>query len=51
MTRTEQFIGVIRRNLGYAPDTGEIIPGKLMRFATSDRKGDDAGWCKLFDDA
>ena len=33
---------------GYAPDV--IEPGKLQRFATSDRRGDDAGWCKLFDD-
>jgi putative DNA primase/helicase len=50
MTGTEHFIGAIRKNLGYAPDSGEILPGKMIRFATSDRKGDDAGWCKLFDD-
>ena len=50
MTGTEQFIGAIRKNLGYAPDPGEILPGKMIRFATSDRKEDDAGWCKLFDD-
>lgn len=34
--------------LGYAPD--EIEPGRLHRFATVDRLGDDSGWCKLFDD-
>jgi putative DNA primase/helicase len=51
MTGTEQFIGTIRKSLGYAPAPGEIIPGKMIRFATSDRKGKDAGWCKLFDDA
>jgi len=50
MTGTEQFIGAIRENLGYAPDPGDIVPGKMIRFATSDRKGDDAGWCKLFED-
>jgi len=50
MTGTEQFVGAIRKSLGYAPDSGEILPGKLVRFATSNRKGDDAGWCKLFDD-
>jgi putative DNA primase/helicase len=48
---TEQFIVFIRENLGYAPDPGDIVPGKMIRFATSDRKGDDAGWCKLFEDA
>ncbi len=34
--------------LGRAPDV--IEPGRFHRFATSDRRGDDAGWCKLFDD-
>ena len=51
MTGTEQFIGAIRESLGYAPALGEIVPAKMIRFATSDRKGDYAGWCKLFDDA
>jgi phage/plasmid primase-like uncharacterized protein len=27
-----------------------IEPGRLHRFATSDRRGDTAGWCCLFDD-
>jgi len=27
-----------------------IEPGRFQRFATSDRRGDDAGWCKCFDD-
>ena len=34
--------------LGHAPDT--IEPGRFHRFATSDRRGDSAGWCKLFHD-
>jgi phage/plasmid primase-like uncharacterized protein len=34
--------------LGNAPDA--IEPGRLQRFATSDKRGDDAGWCKLFAD-
>jgi putative DNA primase/helicase len=51
MTGTEQFVDVIRESLGYAPAPVEIVPSKMIRFATSDRKGDDAGWCKLFDDA
>jgi putative DNA primase/helicase len=51
MTATEQFDDAIRESLGYAPDPGEIVPGKMIRFSTSDRKGDDAGWCKLFEDA
>lgn len=48
---TEQFIDFIRENLGYAPNPGNIVPGKIIRFATSDQKRDDAGWCKLFEDA
>ena len=34
--------------LGHAPEL--IEPGRFHRFGTSDRRGDDAGWCKLFDD-
>ncbi|NVN91491.1 MAG: AAA family ATPase [Desulfuromonadales bacterium] len=50
MSATEQFIGVIRKSLGYAPDPEKIIPGKMIRFATNDEKRDQAGWCKLFED-
>lgn len=34
--------------LGHAPEV--IEPGKLQRFATSGKRGDSAGWCKLFAD-
>ena len=34
--------------LGYAPEV--IEPSRLQRFATSDKRGDLAGWCKLFAD-
>lgn len=34
--------------LGHAPEV--IEPGRFHRFATSDRRADDAGWCKLFAD-
>lgn len=34
--------------LGHAPDV--IEPGRFHRFSTSNRRGDSAGWCKLFDD-
>jgi putative DNA primase/helicase len=44
----QAFRGEILAALGYAPDV--IEPGRFHRFATSDRRGDDAGWCKLFDD-
>ena len=27
-----------------------IEPGRFWRFSTSERRGDDAGWCKLFND-
>ena len=44
------FCDQILRILGYAPDPGKITPGKMTRFATSERRGDKAGWCTLFDD-
>jgi putative DNA primase/helicase len=34
---------------GFAPDA-LIADGRLHRFATSRRKGDEAGWYKVFDD-
>ena len=42
------FRAAILSELRAAPDA--IEPGKLQRFATRDRRGDDAGFCKLFDD-
>lgn len=43
-----EFRMAILAALGYAPDV--IEPGKLHRFATSDKRSDLAGWCKLFPD-
>lgn len=42
------FRQVILAALGHAPKV--IEPGRFQRFPTSDRRADDAGWCKLFDD-
>lgn len=44
----QAFRSAIKDTLGYAPETVE--PGRFQRFATSDRRGDNAGWCKLFED-
>ena len=44
----KDFATAIAAVLGHAPET--IEPGRFHRFATSDRRADDAGWCKLFDD-
>lgn len=44
----QAFRAAILAALGHAPEA--IEPGKLHRFATSDKRGDDAGWCKLFAD-
>jgi phage/plasmid primase-like uncharacterized protein len=44
----QDFRAAILAALGYAPEV--IEPGKLQRFATRDRRGDTAGWCKLFAD-
>ncbi len=47
---SENFLDAIREATGGAPRPSDIVPGKMVRFATSDRKNDTAGWCKLFDD-
>lgn len=44
----ERFRAAMHASLGNAPEL--IEPDKLHRFATRDRRGDDAGWCKLFAD-
>lgn len=43
-----EFRAAMLRELGAAPES--IEPGKLQRFATRNRRGDDAGFCKLFED-
>ena len=44
----QDFRGAILAGVGHAPEV--IEPGRFLRFATSDRRGDDSGWCKVFDD-
>jgi putative DNA primase/helicase len=46
----ETFRDAILHTTGGAPSYVDIAPGKLVRFATSNRKNDKAGWCKLFED-
>jgi phage/plasmid primase-like uncharacterized protein len=44
----QAFREAILNVLNHAPEV--IEPDKFVRFATSERRGDDAGWCKLFAD-
>ena len=44
----KDFRTAIVAMLGHAPDT--IEPSRFHRFPTSNRRADDAGWCKLFND-
>ncbi|MBI5269477.1 MAG: toprim domain-containing protein [Burkholderiales bacterium] len=44
----QAFRGAILAVLGHAPDV--IEPGRLHRFTTNGRRGDSAGWCRLFED-
>ena len=44
----QSFQATILAALGHAPEA--IEPGRLQRFPTNDRRGDTAGWCKLFED-
>jgi len=45
---SHSFRAAVLAVLGHAPEC--IEPGRFQRFATSERRGDSAGWCKLFDD-
>lgn len=42
------FRAAIMAALGHAPD--DIEPGRWHRFATNEKRGNDDGWCRLFDD-
>lgn len=44
------FRDAIHAALGHAPDAAALEPGRVVRFATRDARGDKAGWCKLFAD-
>jgi phage/plasmid primase-like uncharacterized protein len=44
----QDFRAALLACLRHAPEV--IEPGRFHRFATSDRRSDTAGWCKLFDD-
>ena len=46
----ESFREAIQQTTGGSPSPAEIVAGKLIRFATSERHGDMAGWSKLFAD-
>jgi putative DNA primase/helicase len=47
---TRELITAIARNLGAAPDPARLVPGHIVRFSTNGKRGDDAGWVKLFED-
>ena len=47
-THEQAFRAAVLAALGHAPAL--IDAGRLHRFATTDRPGDSAGWCKLFAD-
>jgi phage/plasmid primase-like uncharacterized protein len=43
-----EFRAAVLARVGGAPE--HIEPGRLQRFPTSNRRGDDSGWCRLFED-
>jgi putative DNA primase/helicase len=45
---TMSFRDTVHGSLGNAPE--HIEPGRFHRFSTNGKRGDTAGWCKLFDD-
>ncbi len=50
MNNITSFQEAIHAAIGYFPDAGAISPGKMIRFSTSDKPQDKAGFAKLFDD-
>lgn len=48
MNATAQFRDAMQSAGLIPPET--IEPGKLHRFSSNGKRGDDAGWCKLFPD-
>ncbi len=50
MTNEYNFVDAIARELGAAPAPEKVLPGKIIRFSTNGKRGDCAGWCKLFPD-
>lgn len=44
------FADAIARELGSAPPADRIVAGRIVRFATNGKRGDSAGWCRLFED-
>ena len=48
MTHPLEFREAMRSAGLIPPDV--IEPGKLHRFSSNGKRGDDAGWCKLFPD-
>lgn len=50
MREAGDFAVAIAAALGAGPDPGEILPGRMLRFSTNGKRGDDSGWCKLFED-
>lgn len=44
----DAFRSAVLDATGGAPDV--IEPGRFLRFATNGKRGDTAGWCRLFDD-
>lgn len=45
-----EFRAAIIATIPDAAPPDHIEPGKLHRFSTNGRRGDDAGWCRLFPD-
>lgn len=50
MREAADFADAIARTLGAAPEVDKIVPGRIVRFSATGKRGDDAGWCKLFED-
>jgi len=50
VSSAREFCDEIVRTLSAAPDIDRIVAGCIVRFSTNGKRGDDSGWCKLFED-
>lgn len=50
MLSARAFVDQIACTLGAAPDHDRIVPGRIVRFSVNGKRGNDAGWCKIFED-
>ena len=50
MSASIDFRDAIEAALGFTPEPSRLLPGKVVRFSTRAKRGDNSGWAFLFAD-